>query len=226
MANAGSTRPPRAPGNESPDDVLSPTDRDRILQAMADCCAERGYGETAVAEVIERAGVRREAFDSHFADKEDCALAALNKISSETLTTLSTTSSPGGAGAEEIAFGVGAVLALMAANPSFARLAYIEARQAGTPRMREAYDSATKVLALMVERAFELEPATPRPARAGRAMLGGAEAVARREIAAGRGARLPRLLPVFVYAALMPLVGQENALRQSQRAKELIAEEG
>ncbi len=203
-------------------DVLSVSDRDRILQAMAECCAEAGYRATTVAAVLERAGVEPESFDSHFAGKEDCALAALNKIVSEALAQISMASSHVAGLVEERKFEVKALLELLAARPSFARLAFVDARQGGTTRMHNAYESAVRVLALMMERA---NGANRRPSTGARAALGGAEAVVRKELAAGRGERLPQLLPDFVYAALVPFVGQGEALRQAKLAARLAAEE-
>jgi AcrR family transcriptional regulator len=203
-------------------DVLAISDRDRILQAMADCCAKDGYAETTVAAVLARAGVEAESFETHFAGKEDCALAALNKVVSETLARISMARS----GAEDAVarrkYEGGAIVELVAARPSFAALALIDSRQCGTPRMHEAYESAARVLALMVER---LDGAAERPSTTARAALGGAEATIRRELAAGRVDQLSRLLPDFVYAVLVPFVGQGEALRQAKLAARVAAEE-
>jgi len=189
---------------------------------MAECCAESGYGETTVEAVLDRAGVEPESFESHFADKEDCALAALNKIVSETLAQLSMAHPLADDVVARRKFEVKAILELMAAQQPFAWLVYIESRQGGTPRMHDSYESAARVLALMMERAGD--PAGSRSGIA-RAALGGAEAVVRRELAAGRAERLPQLLPDFVYAALVPFVGQREALRQAKQAARVAAEE-
>ncbi len=45
---------------------------ERICQAMIDVVIERGYEQTTIDAVVERAGVERAAFDSRFAGKEDC----------------------------------------------------------------------------------------------------------------------------------------------------------
>lgn len=204
-------------------DVFAISDRDRILRAMAELCAEEGYTETTVEAVLQRAGVGADSFASHFADKEDCALAALNKVVSETLARISMAhSSPLGV-VELRRFEVKAILELVAAQSSFAWLAYVEARQGGTERMHDSYESAARVLALMMERiggAAETRRATARAA------LGGAEAILRKELAAGRAQHLPQLLPDFVYAALVPFVGQREALRQARLAAGMAAEEG
>src|SRR4051794_14149078 len=112
-------------------DVLAVSDRERILQAMADCCAEDGYAETKLEAVMERAGVDPASFESHFAGKEDCALAGLNKIVSETLARISMVNSEAAGGVERRKHEGRAILELMAGRPSFARLGFIESRQAG-----------------------------------------------------------------------------------------------
>jgi len=203
--------------------VLSVGDRDRLLAAMAECCSRHGYGETTIVAVTERAGLGRASFDSHFESKEDCAVAALNKIVSETLAAVSTAPTADGEGERRV-LQIRAILELMSAQPSFAHLVYIEARQGGTKRMRDTYQSAAHVLALMMER-LGGNGEQP-PARAARAALGGAEAVMRRELALGNTGAVPVLLPDFVYAALVPFVGQREALRQSRLARQLLAEEG
>lgn len=219
MMSAGLTKPPGGGVKDPEFDVLAPNDRDRILQAMTECCAEHGYRETTIEQVVDRAGTPRETFDLLFADKEDCAVTALNRIASEALTAVSMAGSRDASAIEQALVGLSAILELMATHPSYAGLGYIEARQGGTRRMHDTYESSAHVLAVMMERARDFNPSgTPPPAGTTRASLGGAEAVMRREIAAGRFERLPKLLPDFAYGALVPFVGQEEALRISRLA--------
>jgi AcrR family transcriptional regulator len=204
-------------------EVLAVSDRDRILQAMADCCAEAGYRETTVEAVLERAGVAPESFESQFASKEDCALAALHKIVSETLTRISMASSNANEVVAQRKFEGEAILELVMARPAFTHLAMIEARQGGTGRLHDSYESAARMLALMLGRTGD---AGWRPSTAARGALGGIEAIVRRELAAGRTEQVSRLLPNFVYAALVPFVGQGEALRQARLAAAMAVEEG
>jgi AcrR family transcriptional regulator len=221
MAKVGSTSPPDGGVRDPGFDVLTPSDRDRILQAMTECCAERGYADTTVEEVTERAGTPRETFESLFSGKEDCAVTALNKIAAEMLTAVSTAGGAGSSPIEQSLKGLSAILGLMANRPSYASLSYVEARQGGTQRMHDTYESSAHILAVMMERARDLAPERPSPPPgAPRASLGGAEAVIRREIAAGQFERLPKLLPDFIYGALVPFVGQAEALRISRLAPE------
>lgn len=196
---------------------------------MAECCAEQGYRATTVEAVMERAEVGRDSFEYLFAGKEDCALAALNKIISETLAQLSTidaaTIDAANLAIEGRIYEIRAILELLSARPSFARLGCIEARQGGTQRMRDSYEAAVRVLALMMERSGAGMPGAT-PTVTARAALGGAEALVRRELAVGGGDELPKLLGDFVYAALVPFVGQREALRQAKLAARVAAEEG
>jgi AcrR family transcriptional regulator len=57
-------------------EAVAESQRERLLRAMAEAVAERGYVNTPVAEVLARAHVSRESFYEHFANKEDCFLAA------------------------------------------------------------------------------------------------------------------------------------------------------
>src|SRR3954464_7599020 len=50
--------------------------RERLLLAMCEAVAERGYVATSVADVIARARVSRETFYRYFADKQSCFEAA------------------------------------------------------------------------------------------------------------------------------------------------------
>ena len=52
--------------------------RERLIAAMLTAASELGYRETNVQDVIERAGVSRPTFYEHFANKEDCFLAAFD----------------------------------------------------------------------------------------------------------------------------------------------------
>jgi AcrR family transcriptional regulator len=191
---------------------------------MTECCAERGYEETRVEDVIGRAGVSRQSFDDLFSGKEDCALAALDRVMSEILASVGSIDS---AGEADLGRGIGAgktMLELIGARPSYPQLALVQARQGGSERMHERYKSGLQMLVLMVERARDFSSQSPASTEgAARAALGGVEAVVRRELAAGRAEQLPRLLPDFVYGVLVPLIGQEAALRQSVAASQLLA---
>jgi AcrR family transcriptional regulator len=116
----------------APREVVAESQRERMLVAMADAVAEKGYANVAVADVIERAKVSRRSFYEHYANKEECFLAAydagvegmlaeLRRVEHQTRGDLAT-----GARAQTEAY-----LQLLADNPAFARTFLIEVLAAG-----------------------------------------------------------------------------------------------
>jgi AcrR family transcriptional regulator len=63
-----------------PPDVVQRNQRERLIAAMAEVCAERGYTATTVADVARRAGVSTAAFYRQFADKRECMLASFEEL--------------------------------------------------------------------------------------------------------------------------------------------------
>jgi AcrR family transcriptional regulator len=66
---------PRRP-HASVREELRASQRGRLICAIADAVAAKGYAATSVADVIALAGVSRKTFYEHFAGKEACFLAA------------------------------------------------------------------------------------------------------------------------------------------------------
>lgn len=66
---------PRGPHGLSRDEVAQ-SQRFRLLTAMTDAVAEKGFANTVVADVVSRSGVSRATFYAMFRDKEDCFQAA------------------------------------------------------------------------------------------------------------------------------------------------------
>ena len=66
---------PRGPHGLSRDEVAQ-SQRLRLLTAMTDAVAEKGFAKTVVADVVARSGVSRATFYAMFRDKEDCFQAA------------------------------------------------------------------------------------------------------------------------------------------------------
>jgi AcrR family transcriptional regulator len=111
--------------------------RGRMLDAVTEVLAERGYVDTPVAAIIERAGVSRETFYQLFASKQDCFIAALEQAVAGLAAGLDAAS--GGRRGEPIErFGalLDTYLAALAAQPARARLFLIETYAAGPEAMR------------------------------------------------------------------------------------------
>jgi AcrR family transcriptional regulator len=57
--------------------------RERLIAAMGEIVGENGYASTTVGDVIAHAGVSRKAFYQHFANRQECFLAAYDTVVAE-----------------------------------------------------------------------------------------------------------------------------------------------
>jgi AcrR family transcriptional regulator len=116
----------------APREVVAESQRSRMLAAMAGAVAEKGYARTAVADVIERAGVSRKTFYEQFANKEECFLAAYDEgvtILLDAIDAAVRDAAPDWLAAAEA--GAHCYLDNLAANPDFARTFLVEVLAAG-----------------------------------------------------------------------------------------------
>ena len=127
-------RLPRGRHHLSREDVAT-TQRNRILTAFAEVLVERGYADTPVAAILQRAGVSRETFYQQFSSKQDCFVAALEETVGQLGAAL-IGGPAGGSPLERFDRLLGRYLAVLAADPATARLFLIETYAAGPEAMR------------------------------------------------------------------------------------------
>jgi AcrR family transcriptional regulator len=202
--------------------LISHSQRERILVAIADSCAEKGYGATTIKDICERAGVSRATFYELFKDKEDCFHAAMELSLADAMGGIVAVYSPDKPWATMVRDAAAAFLDLLASRPAFARMAMVEAPSSGE-RALELYASGKRVLQSLLDRGRD-DPVEERgiPSSAGRAALAASESLIVGQILAGNTARLRELLPDIVYITTVPYLGQEEALRQSREAEKMI----
>jgi len=182
---------PRGPHRLAREVVLA-SQRGRLLDAIAQVVAEKGYGRTTVADVIDRAGVSRKTFYEHFRDKEGCFLAAYDAGVEVLLATMREAGDTRGR--------VRAYLETLAAEPAFARTFLIEVAAAGPRalhRRREVHDAfAAFVAGAAPGRVAEFAPL---------AAVGATQEIVARYVEDGRTAELPALTDAvtFFYLALL-----------------------
>jgi AcrR family transcriptional regulator len=126
---------PRGPHNLARGDVLA-SQRQRMLDAMAETVAEKGYAGTTVGDVVSGAGVSRKTFYEHFRDKEDCFLAAFDSGVDALLEAIAAAEPEEATRMSLVRARVRAYLVTLAARPAFARTFLIEVLAAG-PRALE-----------------------------------------------------------------------------------------
>ncbi|WP_344711181.1 TetR/AcrR family transcriptional regulator [Aeromicrobium flavum] len=119
-----------------PESEVAASQRGRIMQAVSDEVAARGYARTTVAAITGRARVSRTTFYQCFADKEESFAAAHESISEQLVQVIREQAGalPDSAWQERIRIGVQALTASLEARPTFARSFMVEVHGAG-PRL-------------------------------------------------------------------------------------------
>jgi AcrR family transcriptional regulator len=105
--------------------------RDRVVAGMIAAVAERGYAPTTITDVVRHARVSRRTFYEHFADKEDCFLAAYDTVSDAVLAAIEGAASEHEAWRDRLLAGVRAYLEGLASQPELARVFTVEILSAG-----------------------------------------------------------------------------------------------
>jgi AcrR family transcriptional regulator len=136
------------PGSHGiPADVVARNQRERLIAAIVEVCAERGYARASVAEVAKRAGVSSLTFYKQFAGKEDCLLAAhrqlLGRLLEEVDRAVAEGSDESKAGARAA---LRTALAIFAADSPSARLLTVEVLAAG-PEGVKRHDATVEAFA-------------------------------------------------------------------------------
>jgi AcrR family transcriptional regulator len=143
-------RLPPGPHGLSPE-LVERNQRERLIAAMAEVCAEHGYAESSVAEVAKRAGVSTASFYRQFKDKRECMLASFEELFGRLLAALED-GCDGSAGAEPRArVGARTAASLLAEDLPTARLLSSEILAVGPAGVRAQHGAIERLAALLRE---------------------------------------------------------------------------
>jgi AcrR family transcriptional regulator len=132
--------------------------RQRILLAVAETMAHKGYVATTVADVLRAAGVSRETFYQQFSSKQDAFMAAFDAAAALLLDRTLARSDPADPDDSEPAAGplerfdraLGAYLDGLAAEPALARTFLVEVYAAGPEALARRARLQQRVVDLLV----------------------------------------------------------------------------
>jgi len=207
----------------APRPVVRAAQRARMLEAMVQAMAEKGFARVAVADVIERAGVSRKTFYEQFANKEECFLAAYDAGVDHLLAAID--DAVAGPAPDWLAAARRAVevyLETMAASPGFARALLIEVLGAGPQALARrdvVQERFAAQLAAIHQRARADIPEIPELAPyTFRAAVGAVNELVTAHVLEHDPETLPELTDAIVDVHLALLVGRELAQRIAGRA--------
>ncbi|GAA5043291.1 TetR/AcrR family transcriptional regulator [Nocardia callitridis] len=186
-------------------DAVLASQRGRLLEAMVGCVSEKGYAATTLTDIVGIARVSRSTFYEHFANKEDCFVAAVR-------TAVEVMTARAGEEIAQLPADADAVTALetiivtycetVATEPDFARLALVEAftvNQAAIEYHDLAADQFAALYRYYFEQARAADPTLPSASAELIALIPDALAERTRRVLTSEGAAaVPALAPVFI----------------------------
>lgn len=197
-----------------PRDVVVGSQRERMIQAMIEVVAERGFAKTTVADIISKAAVSRATFYEQFADKEDCFVEAYATVMERMLAFVAEgfASDSSGDWIDRVRGGVRSLLRYLAQNPVAVRVGIVEGFGAGA-RSRERYQQAVSAFFPFLDAGRELVDDPERiPAETSRVIVGGISTRIFNYASTTDPRSLPELLPEMIYLAVVPYMGHEGAM--------------
>jgi AcrR family transcriptional regulator len=135
-----------------PPELVERNQRERLIAAMAEVCAERGYVESSIAEVAKRAGVSTASFYRQFKDKRECMLASFEELFERLLEALVDACAGKVEPGEKARVGAGAAAALLSEDPPTARLLSIEIAAIGPAGVKAQHEAIDRLTALLGDR--------------------------------------------------------------------------
>jgi AcrR family transcriptional regulator len=167
--------------------------RNRIMTALAELTAEKGYEATKISDVVKRAAVARKTLYDNFSGKEDVLLgafdAAVGEVSGRVEDACAAADGDWEAAVEAA---LEALLGYVAEQPAMVRLCLIEALSA-TPASIERYEDAVRRFVEMARRGLPHEGSLPETVD--EAVVGGVAWILSQRLRCGEAERASDLLP-------------------------------
>lgn len=184
---------PRGRHSLTREQVLA-SQRGRMLAAIAQATAEKGFARVTVADVISLAGVSRETFYEQFSDKEDCFLQGLDAGVEGLLGLLGAAlDRPATDPLERLDHVLGAYLEALAAEPAFAKAFLIDAYGAGERATRRRIELQQRFVEV-VSGILGIDQSAPAADRfACEAVVAAASSLVTSHVGSGRAGELPQL---------------------------------
>jgi AcrR family transcriptional regulator len=191
--------------------VVARNHRQRIIYATAEVIQAKGYAATTVADIVLAAGVGKDVFYGHFADKHHVFLAAQQHAAQETFNACAHSFFSHPAWPERIYNGLRTLTVIMAKEPALAHLRIVEPYAAGSEAIERTQQMAA-LFGVFLEEGYGYRPqAKELPYLCSTAIVDAVFEIIRGHIAAGSAAELPRHVPQLAYVALAPFTGPQDA---------------
>jgi AcrR family transcriptional regulator len=192
------------------------SERARLIEALIEVAAERGYIDTSIEMILARAGLDRPAFDRHFRGKHDCFLSAWQEINEECMRAIMRAYESERDWPDRLRAVAHEVVGGLCDEPSRACFA-VEVLAAGDAA-RARRDMTMRVIASLIDAGRkEMDDPELVPHTTAEALAGSAYGQIYARVVRGDTDELPKLVPQLMSAAVMPYLGVEAALEELDR---------
>ncbi|MFN8216202.1 MAG: TetR/AcrR family transcriptional regulator [Solirubrobacterales bacterium] len=196
-----------------PREIVTSSQRERLLAAVVRVSAEKGYEATTVGDILAVAGVGRESFYELFDDKLACMRTAHALLVEDLEAQVRAAYEVPGPWVDRVSAGLAAALGWFAADPAAGRFVMVEMSRVG-PGARERLLAVFTRFTALLDAGFAATPDLPRAARLA---LGGTVTRVYEAVVSDRTAELPGQLPELTFELLVPFVGEETARAERGR---------
>lgn len=121
-------------------ELVAASQRQRLLEAITELVAEKGYPDVTIGDIVARAGTAKRTFYDHYADKLQCFLAALDVITDSLVASSARLFNVSGTVRERCEYSLRGYLELLASMPNTAKVFYLEAIAAGPEAVTRRHD--------------------------------------------------------------------------------------
>jgi AcrR family transcriptional regulator len=190
-----------------PADLVASHQRERVLAAMIELVAKRGYRGTSVDHIVKSARVGYPAFYQLFEDKEECFCAAFDRVVEDARERIAASVPASAPWPERVCAALRSLLELIAAEPFRARIVLVEALTAGEAafsRHEALLDDVAQTL--RAGRALRSDPEAPPPTLEEATVSGIAWLINQRVVLVDLG-DLDQLFPELALIVLEPYLG-------------------
>jgi AcrR family transcriptional regulator len=177
--------------------------RERLLDGMAQTVARRGYAATSVADVLRAARISRRTFYEQFADKEDCFLAAYDEIVALCSARVAAAYHAADTWENGIARALEALLHVLAAEPDFAHLGIVDVLAVGPRGLARREQTLQRFTRFIDASREDTETVVAPPELVAQAIVGGIHELVYTTIVRDDARRLPALADDLLHYTLM-----------------------
>ncbi len=186
--------------------------RTRIIHATSAVMVAKGYAAATVADIVSAAGISRDVFYWHFANKHEAYLAAQEYGTQNLFEACAAAYFAGQSWPERVWLALQVLVLAIAGNPALTHLRVLECYAAGTAAIEQT-DQLKRVAVIFLQEGFTVsEKAARLPRLAAHAITGAVFESFYGRASRGELAGLPCELPLLTYLATAPFIGPQKAI--------------